>query len=194
MPKRASSHDERKGRSFTIILRLAPVRRNGSSSARIFAKLQTDMDTGSAWRWGGRACYVGAPEGSAMRFGPSHKRPVLLGALALIAIASGSCDSHKGQEARVDPNLFPTDYKSKIFAFLQKYLTDRSSFSGASISPPMLKPFGTEDRYVVCVRLSGNKPGERMAIFYGGQLNQFVDAGDVCKGAAYEPFPELERR
>jgi hypothetical protein len=128
-----------------------------------------------------------------MRFGPSHRRPVLLGALALIAIASGSCDSHK-PEPKVDPNLFPTDYKPKIVAFLQKYLTDRSSFSGASISPPMLKPFGTENRYVVCIRLSGNKPGEKMAIFYGGQLNQFVDAGDVCKGAAYEPFPELDHR
>jgi hypothetical protein len=128
-----------------------------------------------------------------MRFGPGHRRPLLLGALALIAIASASCDSHK-EEPRVDPNLFPTDYKSKIVTFLQKYLTDRTSFFGASISPPMLKPFGIDNRYVVCVRLSGNKPGEKMAVFYGGQLNQFVDAGDVCKGAAYEPFPELERR
>jgi hypothetical protein len=78
---------------------------------------------------------------------------------------------------------------------LQTSLTDRSSFFGAAISPPALKPFGTENRYVVCVRLAGVKPGEKMAIFFGGQLNQFVDAApDVCKGAAYEPFPELERR
>jgi hypothetical protein len=34
-----------------------------------------------------------------------------------------------------------------------------------------------------------------MAIFFGGEVNQFVDAAqDGCKGVAYEPFPELERR
>jgi hypothetical protein len=129
-----------------------------------------------------------------MRFGQSHGRPVLIGAMALLAIASTGCD-HKGSEARVDPNLFPADYKSKVLKVLQTYLTDRSSFFGAAISPPVLKPFGTENRYVVCLRLSGNKPGEKMAIFFGGEVNQLVDAAqDVCKGAAYEPFPELERR
>jgi hypothetical protein len=129
-----------------------------------------------------------------MRFGQGYGRPVLLGALALVAVASAGCD-HKEREARVDPNLFPVDYKSKIVKVLQTNLTDRSASFGAAISPPMLKPFGSDNRYVVCVRLSGNKPGEKMAIFFGGEVNQFVDAGqDGCKGAAYEPFPELERR
>jgi hypothetical protein len=128
-----------------------------------------------------------------MRFGQGHGRPVLAGALVLVALASAGCD-HK-ERPKVDPNLFPTDYKSKIVKTLQTSLTDRSSFFGAAISPPVLKPFGAENRYVVCVRLSGNKPGEKMAIFFGGELNQFVDATeDVCRGAAYEPFPELERR
>lgn len=152
------------------------------------------MDPGSAWRRGGQACCVRGLGGSEMRFGHGHGRPVLAGALALVAIASTGCDN-KGREARVDPNLFPTDYKSKIVKVLQTYLTDRSSTFGAAISPPVLKPFGADNRYVVCLRLSGNKPGEKMAIFFGGQVNQFVDAAqDICKGAAYEAFPELERR
>ena len=130
-----------------------------------------------------------------MRFGPGHRRPVLLGALALIAIASTSCDNDRKRREKVDPNLFPADYKTKVVTALQTYLTDRSSSFGASISPPELKPFGTDNRYVVCVRLSGSKPEEKMGIFFGGQLNQFVDATqDACKGAAYAPFPELERR
>jgi len=129
-----------------------------------------------------------------MRFGQGHGRPVLVGALALFAIASAGCD-HKGSEARVDPNLFPADYKSKVLKVLQTSITDRSSFFGAAISAPVLKPFGNENRYVVCVRLSGSKPGEKTAIFFGGEVTQFVDAAqDACKGAAYEPFTELERR
>jgi hypothetical protein len=128
-----------------------------------------------------------------MRFGLGHWRPVLVGALAIVAIALAGCGEKR--EAKVDPNLFPTDYKAKILKVLQTYLTDRSGFIGAAISPPVLKPFGNENRYVVCVRLSGNKPGEKMAIFFGGEVNQFVDAAQgVCTGAAYEPFPELERR
>jgi hypothetical protein len=128
-----------------------------------------------------------------MRFGQGHGRPVLVGALAIVALVSAGCE-HK-ERPKVEPNLFPADYKSKILKVLQTNLTDRSSFFGAAISPPVLKAFGTDTRYVVCVRLSGNKPGEKMAIFFGGELNQLVDAAeDVCKGAAYEPFPELERR
>jgi hypothetical protein len=127
-----------------------------------------------------------------MRFGQGYRRPVLIGALALVALASVGC-SHE-EHAKVDPNLFPTDYKAKILKLLQKSLTDRSSFFGAAISPPVLKPFGNDTRYVVCVRISGDKPGEKLAIFFGGEVTQFVDAQDGCKGAAYEPFPELERR
>ena len=134
-----------------------------------------------------------APEGSEMRFGQGHRRHVLVGALALAALASAGCSNK--EPVRVDPNLFPTDYKSKIHKVLQTNLTDRSSFFGAAISQPVLKPFGSENRYVVCVRLSGSKPGEKMAIFFGGEVNQFVDAAqDGCKGVVYEPFPELERR
>jgi hypothetical protein len=35
---------------------------------------------------------------------------------------------------------------------------------------------------------------DRMAIFYGGHLNQLIDATkDQCGNAAYRPFPELEK-
>jgi hypothetical protein len=128
-----------------------------------------------------------------MRFGQGNGGPILVGALTLVAFLAAGCD-HK-ERPKIDPNLFPTDYKAKILKVLQTSLTDRTSFFGAAISQPMLKPFGTENRYVVCVRLSGNRPGEKVAIFFGGELNQFVEATeDVCKGVVYEPFPELERR
>jgi hypothetical protein len=28
-------------------------------------------------------------------------------------------------------------------------------------------------------------------VYFGGAINQFIDAGEQCTGAAYQPFPEL---
>ena len=65
----------------------------------------------------------------------------------------------------------------------------------AFLSPPELKPFGAESRYVSCLRaIAPDAQHEKMIVFWGGQVNQFVDANaDACKGAAYQPFPELPR-
>jgi hypothetical protein len=130
-----------------------------------------------------------------MGFGLHRWRPLLVGAVACVALTCCSMFDKK-EEPKVDPNLFPTDYKAKIISFLKSYLAEREAFAGALISPPVLKPFGTDTRYVVCVRIvNGSKVGEKMATFFGGQLNQFVDAGEgACTGAAYVPFVELERR
>ena len=121
-----------------------------------------------------------------------HRGLILLMGVACVAVAA--CDSGKKEQPKVDPNLFPTDYKAKIVTFMRTYLTDRSSYVGALVSPPFLKPFGADNRYVACVRLtSGSKAGERMAVFFGGQLNQFIDADPGgCATVAYEPFRELE--
>ena len=118
---------------------------------------------------------------------------VLLLACAALA-ACDTFDQKKRDQVKIDPNLFPTDYKSKIVLFLKTYLTERGSYAGAAISTPLLRPFGSENRYVACVRiLNGAQAGEKAAVFFGGQLNQFVDAEPgTCSGAAYEPFRELE--
>jgi len=130
-----------------------------------------------------------------MPFGPRRGRPGLLGALVFIAIALAGCSNpfDKKEQPKVDPNLFPSDYRSRVALFLQTYITDREGFRGAGISAPVLKPFGTDTRYVVCVRLNGSKAGDKMAVFFGGALNQFSNATDgICDGAAYEPYRELE--
>lgn len=128
-----------------------------------------------------------------MGFASHRILPIVL--TCVVLVGCGWFDQKK-EEPKVDPNVFPVDYRAKIVGFLKVQLRDRSAYMGALISPPTLKPFGTENRYVVCVRIvNGSKPGEKMAIFFGGQLNQFVDADEgVCAGAAYEPFRELEPR
>jgi hypothetical protein len=71
----------------------------------------------------------------------------------------------------------------------------------AYIAEPALKPRGTFTRYIICMRFDakdaqgqyqGNK--EYAAFYYQGQLTQIVDASrEMCDGALYRPFPELEK-
>jgi hypothetical protein len=99
-------------------------------------------------------------------------------------------------------NVYPQHYKQDVLAFLRTYLNDPSHILGAAISTPQSKAVGPGPRYVACVRYNargndrayaGEKTGA--AIYVQGKLDRFLDgkeAQDLCKGAAYAPFPELE--
>lgn len=97
--------------------------------------------------------------------------------------------------------MFPTDYKKEILDTLTHTLDDPINVRDAFISDPMLTPIGKNQRYTACVRFNarnlkkqyvGSK--DRIAYFYGGHLNQLVDATpEQCGNAAYKPFPELEK-
>ena len=117
------------------------------------------------------------------------------GAILLAATLAGCSSFGFGQNdpKPVEPNLFPSGYKASIMTLVQ---TDPYGLVGvreASLSAPVLKPFGTESRYVACVRAVGpDWRKEKAVIFFGGEINQFVDASpEQCGGAAYQPFPEL---
>ena len=80
-------------------------------------------------------------------------------------------------------------------------LDDPTNVRDAYISDPVLRPVGKDERYTVCVRsnsrdaarqYTGSK--DRIGYFYGGHLNQLIDATkEQCGNAAYKPFPELEK-
>jgi hypothetical protein len=120
------------------------------------------------------------------------------GLAALLAITLGACAA---QDIKVEENIFPTDYKPKIVERLALQVADRKSIRDAYIAEPALKPRGAFTRYIVCIRFDakdgqgqyqGNK--EFAAFYYQGQLTQIVDASrEMCDGALYRPFPELEK-
>jgi len=116
-------------------------------------------------------------------------------AVAFAALALAGCSSFglgQSNQPEPDPNIFPADYKSSLMTFLQVNPYGLVGAREAALSPPELKPFGNENRYVAC--LSATAPDwhkERMVVYYAGAINQFVDATDLCKSAAYQPFPEL---
>ena len=119
----------------------------------------------------------------------------MLVTLAALAVSAAACSTSKSgkPQAATDPNAYPADYRGQIAGFLRQSLTDRPDFRGAQIAPPVLKPIGDSQRYMVCVQFNGRSLLKtKVAIYLDGQMTQFVDAEGQCAGAAYEPFRELE--
>ena len=114
---------------------------------------------------------------------------------ALAALALAGCSSFgigQSDPPPVEANVFPADYKSGLMAFLRTNPFNLVGTREAAVSPPELKPFGNESRYVACLRVAApDWRKEKMIVYYGGTINQFVDATELCKSAAYQPFPEL---
>lgn len=122
------------------------------------------------------------------------RRARIVAAFAALAVAG--CTSFGGgqaDQAKIDPNIAPANYKATIMSFLQTDPTALIGVREAALSAPELRPFGTESRYVSCLRAHGpDWSKEKMIIFFAGAINQYVDAtSDACAKAAYQPFPEI---
>jgi hypothetical protein len=129
--------------------------------------------------------------GSAAWLQASWRR--VAGALAALALAG--CSSFgigQSDPPPVEANVFPADYKAGLLTFLRTNPFNLVGAREAAVSPPELKPFGNESRYVACLQVAApDWRKEKMIVYYGGAINQFVDATELCKSAAYQPFPEL---
>ena len=97
-------------------------------------------------------------------------------------------------------NIYPQSYRSEILAYMRNYLNEPGNVRDASVSEPELKPMGLGNRYLSCLRYGlrnaagASQPGrEHIVIFVEGKLDGVREARDQCAGAAYTPFPELER-
>jgi hypothetical protein len=129
------------------------------------------------------------------------KTGMLIGLLLLAGCASGEKD-YSGPETQggASVNVFPEKYRAEILAYQKSYLNDPTGIRSAAISQPALRKVGSVERYVVCVRFNAKQPSggyagvrEHLAIFLSGKLDQMGVTRELCKDAAYEPFPELER-
>jgi len=128
-------------------------------------------------------------------------------ALLLAACASSTEPSQAELKAEWESrNIAPINAKGDIVAFMRTYLNNPSGVRGAGISPPFRKnlPGDPGERILVCVRYDartsvGNYAGVKTgaAAFRSGRFEVFYDnpreTPDLCKDAAYQPFPELER-
>jgi hypothetical protein len=111
--------------------------------------------------------------------------------LLLAAVAIAGCSNTPKPVA--DANVLPTDYRNEVATYLGQVVIDRADFRNSMIGTPVLKQVGASEHYIVCVMLNGhNQHKEKIVIYLGTNINQFVDATPgQCADTAYQPFKEL---
>lgn len=128
---------------------------------------------------------------------------VLLLPIALAACAGGgdretafNIDSGGGAN-----QPYPDNYRTELLAFMKTYLNNPVGVHDAAMAEPVQRTVGGRLRYVSCLRFSPREadgtyrePRERAILYVNGRLDRVADnAGEICAGSVYAPFPELEK-
>jgi hypothetical protein len=96
---------------------------------------------------------------------------------------------------------YPDNYRAELLAFMRTYLNNPVGVRNAEMAEPVQRTVGGRVRYVSCLRFypresdgTYRETRERAVMYVNGRLDRLVEnAGEVCAGAAYAPFPELEK-
>lgn len=90
---------------------------------------------------------------------------------------------------------FPTDYRTQILAVMKSYINDPAGVRDPGMAEPTQRTVGGRLRYVSCLRYATKDGGEgqpRAAVYVDGRLDRVMEnAGELCAGLSYAPFPEL---
>ena len=96
---------------------------------------------------------------------------------------------------------FPDNYRAELLAFMKTYLNNPVGVHDAAMAEPVQRTVGGRLRYVSCLRFipretdgSYRNSRERAILYVNGRLDRVVEnASDICAGAVYVPFPDLEK-
>jgi len=122
--------------------------------------------------------------------------------VALAACAGGEGGSISYTDDRgVSEQPFPNNYRTEILSFMRTYLNNPVGVHDAAMAEPVQRTVGGRQRYVSCLRYSSREldgtyggGGDRAIVYVDGRLDRIIEKGaDICAGAAYAPFPELEK-
>jgi hypothetical protein len=136
--------------------------------------------------------------------GISAKRAAILLLPLALAACAGSDDGKSityTDDRGVANQPYPTNYRPELLAFMRTYLNNPVGVKEAAMAEPVQRTVGGRLRYVVCLRYNakdtdGGYRGsrERAILFVDARLDRIVeDASEPCAGAAYAPFPDLEK-
>jgi hypothetical protein len=128
-------------------------------------------------------------------------------AILLLGIALTACAGGEDRDAALNIDSgganqpFPENYRTELLAFMRTYLNNPVGVHGAVMAEPVQRTVGGRLRYVSCLRFapresdgSYREPRERAILYVNGRLDRMVEnAAELCAGAIYAPFPELEK-
>ncbi|WP_441236909.1 hypothetical protein [Bradyrhizobium sp. 930_D9_N1_4] len=123
-------------------------------------------------------------------------------ALAACFGSDGDRPSLLGGSQAGGPQPFPDNFRSDTLALMRSYLNNPVGVREASMAEPVQREVGGRQFYVSCLRFTpretdGSYRGgarERAVVFVNGRADRVVDrASELCAGAVYAPFPELEK-
>jgi hypothetical protein len=128
---------------------------------------------------------------------------ILLLPIALAACA-GSDDGRSlsfTDDRGVANQPYPDNYRAELLAFMKTYLNNPVGVHDALVGEPVQRTVGGRLRYVTCLRFTpresdGSYRGsrERAILYVNGRLDRMVEsASDICAGAVYASFPDLEK-
>jgi hypothetical protein len=140
-----------------------------------------------------------------LQLGISAKRAAILILPIAVAACAGSDDSRSiSFLGSGDPNAsqpFPSNYRSELLAFMRTYLNNPVGVHDAALAEPTQREVGGRTRYVSCLRFTAREADgsyrearERAILYVNGRLDRVIEnVAEICAGAVYGPFPELEK-
>ena len=96
---------------------------------------------------------------------------------------------------------FPSNYRSELLAFMKTYLNNPVGVRDAVMAEPVQRDVNGKMRFVSCLRFAAREsdgsyrePQERVILYVNGRLDRMIEkASEICAGAVYAPFPDLEK-
>src|SRR2546430_13634877 len=121
-----------------------------------------------------------------------------------LAACAGSNDGRSityTDDRGVADQPYPDNYRAEILAFMRTYLNDPRGLRDAAMAEPVQRTVGGRLRYVSCLRFTPRESDgsyrelrERAVLYVDGRLDHVVEnASEICAGAVYASFPELEK-
>jgi len=127
---------------------------------------------------------------------------LLLLPISLAGCASSGDSSISYTDDRGDARQpYPANFRAELLAFLRTYLNNPVGVRDAEMAEPVERTVGGRLRFVSCLRYNpresdGSYRGirDRAVVFVDGRLDRIIEnVSEVCAGAAYAPFPDLEK-
>ena len=136
--------------------------------------------------------------------GISAKRAVIPLLPIVLAACAGSDESRSisyTDDRGIANQPYPTNYRIEVLAFMKTYLNNPVGVHDAAMAEPVQRTVGGRLRYVSCLRFvpresdgSYREMRERAILYVDGRLDHVVEnASEICAGAVYASFPELEK-